>query len=331
MTASDRDNISNPAAGLMVYVTDDDMIYVYTGAAWVEGIGSCGWEVSGNDVYTSVSGNVGIGTSSPSYQLDIAKAGSNQYEHASMRLDLYSEGSDAFPFLNYARSHSSTMGDKTSASAVTQDGDVLGRMSFSGVRVNGSGGSSSGAGWFEMIQKGATSEDGVPGQFQITTSSGTAAGRNTRMVVSPQGFVGIGTTAPTNALHVYSTAGNGLRLQGDDGWMAIELADQTAAQTAKFGFGNCGNGITSLDISNRKTGGTINFYTPDGGTGANTTRMTISTDGKVGIGTTGPTEALDVEGNIDLNGNQIKNMVIETRTSDPASPAVGQIWLRTDL
>ena len=59
--------------------------------------------------------------------------------------------------------------------------------------------------------------------------------------------------------------------------------------------------------------------------------MVIKNSGNVGIGTTDPTEKLDVEGNLDMNQHQIKNMVIENRTSDPASPAVGQIWMRTDL
>ncbi len=240
MTATQRDNILSPATGLMVYVTDDDKIYIYEGSSWIEGSGNtnCGWEVSGNDVYTSVSGNVGIGISTPTYLLELANSGSYQYESTSMRLGLYSDGSDAKPILNYFRSHSPTLGDQTSASAVTLDGDILGRMSFNGVRVNGTGGSTSGAGWFEIIQKGATSSSGIPGQFQITTSNGLG-GRDTRFVVSPEG--------------------------------------------------------------------------------------------KVGIGTTNPSEMLDIEGNIDMNNYQIKNMVIDTRTSDPASPVVGQIWLRSDL
>ncbi len=240
MTAAQRDAIASPATGLMVYVIDSDKIYIYEGSTWIEGMGSsdCGWEVSGDDVYTTVPGNVGIGIATPTYMLELANAGSNQYESTNMRLGLYSDGSDAKPILNFLRSHSATLGDQSSATAVTQDGDILGRMSFNGIRINGSGGSSTGAGWFEIIQSGAATSTGVPGQFQIITSNGLGD-RDTRLVVDPVGYVGIGTTSPS--------------------------------------------------------------------------------------------EMLDVEGNIDLNGNQVKNMVIETRTSDPASPAVGQIWLRTDL
>ena len=38
-----------------------------------------------------------------------------------------------------------------------------------------------------------------------------------------------------------------------------------------------------------------------------TARMTINSTGNVGIGTTNPGEKLDVNGNIDVSGNQIKN------------------------
>ncbi len=334
MTAAQRDDITDPATGLMVFVTDNNSIYVYDGSSWIEGIGGSGgsgaWTVSGNDTYTSVSGNAGIGISSPNnklhvyseasaalrlqgddgwigmeladetaaqtavfgfmnngngitslditnrksggsisfytsddggatmtskavlsndgnfgigttnptYDLEIARAGSGLYESASARMVVYSDGSEAKPIINFLRSHSPVMDDQTSAAAVTQDGDILGRFAFNGIRVNGGGGSASGAGWFEMIQKGATTSSGVPGQFQIITADGIG-GRDTRFVVSPEGYVGIGTIAPA--------------------------------------------------------------------------------------------EMLDIEGNIDLNGNQVKNMVIENRTSDPASPAVGQIWIRTDL
>lgn len=34
---------------------------------------------------------------------------------------------------------------------------------------------------------------------------------------------------------------------------------------------------------------------------------------------------------VDFNGQQATNLRIENRTSDPASPAVGQMWVRTDL
>jgi hypothetical protein len=64
---------------------------------------------------------------------------------------------------------------------------------------------------------------------------------------------------------------------------------------------------------------------------SDTDRMIIQSTGNVGIGTLTPTEKLDLEGNLEMNKNQIKNMRIENRTSDPASPAVGQIWMRTDL
>lgn len=37
------------------------------------------------------------------------------------------------------------------------------------------------------------------------------------------------------------------------------------------------------------------------------------------------------DGSVDFNQNQALTLVIENRTSDPASPVNGQIWLRTDL
>lgn len=34
---------------------------------------------------------------------------------------------------------------------------------------------------------------------------------------------------------------------------------------------------------------------------------------------------------LDFNQNEAKEMVVENRTSDPSSPAEGQLWVRTDL
>lgn len=37
------------------------------------------------------------------------------------------------------------------------------------------------------------------------------------------------------------------------------------------------------------------------------------------------------DGIVDFNEQQAINFCVESRTSDPASPSTGQIWLRTDL
>lgn len=72
LTMAQKDDIASPAAGLIIYQTDNtEGFYYYDGSSWERLIaGSDGdWTVSGNDMYSAVSGNVGIGESSPSEKL----------------------------------------------------------------------------------------------------------------------------------------------------------------------------------------------------------------------------------------------------------------------
>ncbi len=89
MTYAQRTAISSPATGLMVYQTDKAIVgdfrtveykegvYVYEGSTWVRMAHltdvklSQSWAVVGDNQYSSVDGNVGIGTSSPDDKLDV--------------------------------------------------------------------------------------------------------------------------------------------------------------------------------------------------------------------------------------------------------------------
>ena len=299
MSFAERDAIQSPATGLIVFTMDDKRFYVYNGSSWEKVLAGVdgGWAVSGNNLISAVSGNVGIGTTNPTAELEVASAGSYLYEHTELKLILYSDGANASPRYTFRKSHSPILGDDTSASAITQNGDILGNMNFQGIGGSGSGGSISSAGWIEMIQKGSAAASGVPGQFQITTSNGLG-NRNTRFVVSPAGNVGIGTTSPDELLELYgnlflSSATSQIDFINNSG-----STDRMIIRKNPGSFGEI-NVLSSHDLK---------FRTND------TDRLIIEDNG-----------------DIDMNNNQIKNFRIENRTSDPTTPAVGQMWIRTDL
>lgn len=79
MTGAQRNAIASPATGLQVYQTNSEILpfsspglYIYTGSGWrrmarAEEItsGTSSWTISGENQYSNVSGNVGIGTETP--------------------------------------------------------------------------------------------------------------------------------------------------------------------------------------------------------------------------------------------------------------------------
>ncbi|MHC4694726.1 MAG: hypothetical protein ACYS67_18465, partial [Planctomycetota bacterium] len=125
------------------------------------------------------------------------------------------------------------------------------------------------------------------------------------MVIQESGNVGIGTQNPQEKLEVngklsltgatYSTM-----LSDDGGALMIDTSRlATVAQVRLLPYDN------DIWLQNINSGGRI-YFSGYGGEDL-TGDIILKTAGNVGIGDSTPTEKLDVEGNVDVSGNRVKN------------------------
>jgi hypothetical protein len=75
MTTVQRTAIATPAAGLLVYDTDTNSFWFYNGLAWTN-LSAGGfvnyWSPNASDIFSNVTGNVGIGTATPTFKLSVS-------------------------------------------------------------------------------------------------------------------------------------------------------------------------------------------------------------------------------------------------------------------
>jgi hypothetical protein len=200
--------------------------------------------VDGTTLYVDAANNrVGVGTSSPSYALDVQGA-----TDPSIRVR---------------------------ATGTTSSDDSLIRMSIAGTTAN------------NIIQFGDLNDIDAGYISYDHASDYLAVGVNAaeRMRIDASGNVGIGTSSPLAELHVNSGAANLVGLfESTDAGATITLIDDatTGGSVAEHGLNTVGNELEIRAVS------TLAFET------AATQRMTITSTGNVGIGTSSPTADLSV-------------------------------------
>ena len=160
------------------------------------------------------------------------------------------------------------------------------------------------------VQDGAT--DSAKLVFQTEVAGGAIADR---MVIKSDGKVGIGTDAPDTLLDLQTAAGADMLLR--------RAVGDTSSNLGVISFGNADVDKYLAQIKAVQDGATdsarLEFQTEVAG-GAKATRMTIKSDGNVGIGTNSPGATLTLsDGTDNFDFDVTENVLtIKTTTADAA-------------
>ncbi|MHC4500986.1 MAG: hypothetical protein ACYS21_17945, partial [Planctomycetota bacterium] len=340
------------------------------------------WMVSGNDMYSIPTGNVGVGVSNPSEQLEVdgmisafrtgtsgiiqvndkrlSGGGWNLYSGALTEGD-FSINEDAalnVPRLYIKAGGNVGIGTESPSEKlnVVGDANITGNL-YASSGVQGDSSSSDGViGWTDANDKsgvyGYSSEGtGVTGRSEAASgrgifgknvptgnygilgdpnygvygesNSGTAAYFTSTLgngLIVADGNVGIGTTSPTEQLHVYDAGASCI----------VRVETASSSDSAALDLRN-GLGYSELEMDGSRlelinwAAGPMVFFT---GTtpGYATNRILISNTGNVGIGPLGPTALLDVSGPTGYNQFRMRVSYTPTGTADPNGSVGDLAW-----
>ena len=233
-------------------------------------------------------GKVGIGTSTPGFDLEIADNGTNS--QTTMAVTGYNDQTGYRPEIQLRKSNSDTLGGVSA----TPDGTQLGMIRFRGV--------DSGNGFDDGVIITATQNGSantkVPTDLKFETSADTATNSN-QLFLHHDGYVGIGTDSPDAPLHILGDGGASdplatmiLSSTTNHGGLVVNAP---ASKQTHIRFQN--NGTLKWQMRSPFHDSTnpdsLRFYSMTKGADV----VTLLNDGKVGIGTVSPTAPLHIFAN----------------------------------
>ncbi|MFZ2603504.1 MAG: hypothetical protein WAX79_05850 [Candidatus Omnitrophota bacterium] len=145
---------------------------------------------------------------------------------------------------------------------------------------------------------------GEEGRIVFRTTASPTALAPERMVITGDGNVGIGTTAPGQLLHINGASPRIYVSDTGTSVSAVDMVTNSAAQRTTIGTERAAGGGLFVGSSAYASvfgsaGASVTQFASN-----NSVRMTIDTTGNVGIGTTAPSSKLDVAGDIEIgSGN----------------------------
>ena len=219
------------------------------------------WSISGNDIYNSNSGNVGIGTTSPAYPLEVESSGGNAYVFSENTAAGGASGfrwktpDSEFSWYSAGGTNNMNLYDYT-ASAIRMTIDSSGVVTVGaakryvdsgntqfdlevteGMAFGGSAftfatiqGDSAGNGNIEICANAYPANTGTEAKITFKTAT-SGGGQNDKALVIKGPNVGIGTDSPQQLLHI-NKAGNttkpGIQVQGGVFGFTLGKAPQSA-------------------------------------------------------------------------------------------------------
>ncbi len=283
MTISDRNAISNPATGLLVFCTDNNAYYTNKGTPaspnWI--MTSTQWLQNGNDIWYSA-GKIGIGSISPAWTVDVAGdinftgtlrkngvAVVTGVSTVTATSPLSSSGGSG-PNITISQANGTSPGFLSSSDWNTfnnkQNTLTLGNVTSGDMTITGGNGAVVGTGLGLTINKGSmTSSD-----MTITGGTNAVLGSGTALAIKKGNL-----TEVTSSVLTITSGSNAVLGTGT----TIQVQQAGASQSGYLGstdWNTFNNKVSSQWLTNSS-----NIY---------------YNLGNVGIGTTNPTYKLDVSG-----------------------------------